>query len=370
MASRTSEALARQIGRGREAGTPVAIPAEGWKDVLWRLYGAIGQDRVFLTAAGVTYYLLLALVPTLSAIVSIYGLFSSRASILDHLGMLSGLVPADALTLIRDQLTRLASEADATLGWTLLFSLVLALWSSSAGVKAMFDAMNVAYGEAEKRNFFHLSLLALAFTLAGAVAAILVAGIVVVMPVALQFIWLGQGTEWLVRVTAYLLMALIVTFGLAALYRWGPSRQEARWRWISPGTILALVLTIAVSLLFSFYVANFGNYNATYGSLGALIGLVTWVWLTVSVVIIGGELNAETEHQTARDSTTGPELPMGERGAQMADTVGATHPGVAEPNHVSPLAHRQRRPISWGALALAVPAAFILRAAMRRRQAP
>lgn len=367
MASRTSEALAHQPGRGREARAPVAIPPEGWKDVLWRVHGAIGEDRVFLTAAGVTYYLLLSLVPTLSAIVSIYGLFSSRASILDHVDMLSGLVPADALALIRDQLTRLASEGTGTLGWTLLFSLALALWSSSAGVKAMFDAMNVAYGETEKRNFFHLSLLALAFTLAGAVAALLVAAIVVVMPVALQLVWLGGGTEWLVRVAAYLLMAVIVACGLAALYRWGPSRQQARWRWISPGTALALVLTIAVSVLFSWYVANFGNYNATYGSLGALIGLVTWVWLTVSVIIIGGELNAETEHQTARDSTIGPELPLGQRGAQMADSVGDSHPGAGGDAGVRALGRRQR-PISWGTLALAVPAAIVLRAALRRRR--
>lgn len=325
MASVTTEddlAAASEKGRGRQAGSPYAIPPAGWKDVLWRVWQSITEDRVMFTAAAVNYYLLLALVPTLTAIVSIYGLFADRATILDHVALLEGLVPAEGLTLIRDQLERIAGEGNTTLSWTLLISLAIALWSSSAGVKAMFEAMNIAYDEREKRGFFALNLLALGFTLAIAIAAALVIGAVIVLPAVLSVLPVGPALEWIIRIASYLLLALVTIVGLAALYRWGPSREQAKWRWISAGAIFAVVMVLSVSALFSWYVASFGNYTATYGSLGALIGLLTWMWISATIVIVGAELNSEIEHQTARDSTTGEELPLGERGAYMADTVG------------------------------------------------
>ena len=339
-----TERLARQSGRGRDASDPTAIPAEGWKDVLWRVYRSIVRDRVMLTAAGVTYYLLLSLVPTLSAFVSIYGLFANRTTVLVHVNMLAGIVPSDGLDIIRQQLTRLVAEGDGTLGATLLVSLGIALWSASAGVRAMFEAMNVAYGEQEKRNFFQQVLVSIVFTVGGAVSAVLLISIVVVLPGILALLQFGTGLEWLLRLVSYGLMLMVLLVGLAALYRWGPSREQPKWRWITPGAALALILTVVVSLLFSWYVTNFGHYNATYGSLGALIGLLTWVWLSVIIVIIGGELNSEVEHQTARDSTTGPELPMGERGAYMADTVGYPWPPRAQRPGDGQAAGRLRKP--------------------------
>ncbi|GHA36016.1 ribonuclease [Devosia pacifica] len=313
---------ANENGRGRTASAPQHIPVKGWRDIAMRVLGSFNTDRVPFTAAGVTFFVLLALVPTLTAFVSIYGLFADRATVVDHVSLLSGVIPADGLQLISDQLERVAGEGNTALSWSLLISLAIALWSSSAGVKGMFQAMNIAYGEEERRNFLIFNGLALLFTLAFAVTAVLVVGIVVVIPSILSIFPLGGLSEWLIRIASFALLVAVVLIGLAMLYRFGPSRSQARWRWITPGAALAVLLTLVVSVLFSWYVANFGNYNATYGSLGALIGLLTWTWISTIIVILGAEVDSEIEHQTARDTTTGPEVPLGERGAYVADTVG------------------------------------------------
>lgn len=366
--SQIDEDYAAQPGRGRDAEAPTEIPLSGWKDVLWRLYRAIGEDRILLTAAGATFYILLALVPTLTAFVSIYGLFNDRANVLHHVELLSGIVPRGALEIIRDQLTRLTSENNDTLGLTLLFSLAIALWSSSAGVKAMFEAMNVAYHERERRSFLVLNGTALLFTLGGAVAAMLVATVVIVMPLLIGFLPGGAGLEWTVRVAAYAAMLLVLSAGLAALYRWGPSRENAKWRWITPGTLLSVVALGVTSILFSWYVANFTDDNATYGSLGAVIGLMSWLWISVTLVIVGAELNSEIEHQTARDSTTGPDLPLGERGARMADTVGRAWPLARDKVEVAAAPVRPRNRVSLSPLAFAVPALVALHLMNRKRR--
>ncbi|MET3900404.1 membrane protein [Devosia sp. UYZn731] len=365
MSETTSHSYARQLGRGREAKSPNDIPAKGWKDILWRLYRSIAQDRVMLTAAGVTYYLMLALVPTLTAFVSIYGLFNNRATVLDQVDVLVGIVPSGGLDIIRDQLTRITSESDGTLSLTLFFSLALALWSASAGVKAMFEGMNIAYHEDEKRSFIHYNLLALAFTLGGALAAVLVVAVILIMPAVLPLLPGSKGLEWTIRIAGYLAMLFVVVAGIGALYRWGPSREDARWRWITPGTGLAVVATGVTSVLFSWYVGNFTDYNATYGSLGALIGLLTWLWLTATTVIFGAELNSEIEHQTAKDSTTGSELPLGERGAHMADTVGRAWPPARDKLEAAPQT-MQREHLSWKTIAILAPIALAVGLAARR----
>jgi membrane protein len=364
----TSERYAAQAGRGRDAENPGEIPLSGWKDVLWRLYRSITRDRILLTAAGATFYILLALVPTLTAFVSIYGLFNDRTSVLDHVQLLYGIAPPGVLEVITDQLTRLTAQSADTLGLALLVSLSIALWSASAGIKAMFEAMNIAYQEVERRSFFVLNGIALLFTLGGAVATLLVITVVLVMPVLINFVPGGKGLEWTIRVAAYLAMLSVLACGLAALYRWGPSREEARWRWITPGALLSVVMLGAVSVGFSWYVANFTDNNATYGSLGAVIGLMTWLWISVTLVIIGAELNSEIEHQTARDSTTGPEQPMGERGAHMADTVGRVWPKAREEAERLPRDSGPKKRISLGALAFAIPAAAALHLARRNRR--
>lgn len=362
------EQYAQQQGRGRDADTPMQIPAKGWKDILYRVFKGISEDRVLLTAAGATFYILLSFVPTLTAFVSIYGLFNNRANVLEHVELLSGIVPPGALQVVRDQLTRLTVESNETLSVTLLLALALALWSASAGVKAMFEAMNVAYHEKESRNFLVLNATALLFTLGGAFAALLVAAVVLIMPVLISFVSGGQGLEWTIRIAAYLAMLIVLSCGVAALYRWGASRQEAKWRWVTPGALFAIFGLGAGSILFSWYVTNFTDDNATYGSLGAVIGLMTWLWISVTVVIVGAELNSEIEHQTARDSTTGAPQPLGERGAHMADTVGRVWPPARKKAEVvvkKPSAKPEKRAVP--AMFLAVPALLAVWARRVRR---
>jgi len=331
----------REPGRGREAARPRAIPLEGWKDIGWRLFWSVLENRVMLIAAGVTYYSLLAMVPALNCFVVLYGLFNSPAQVVDQVDLLSGILPEGGLEILREQLIRLTSEDRGTLSLTFLVSLVIALWSAGAGFRALFEAMNAAYKENEKRNIIEVNLLALGFTVAGTIAAIIVITTVVVIPPVLRAFAFGGSVDWLVRVASYGAMLAVLVIGLAALYRLGPSRQDARWRWIAPGNILAIVGVIVVSVLFSWYAANFADFGATYGSLGALVGFLTWVWLSMTMVILGAALNAETEHQTARDTTTGPEMPMGVRGAHVADTVAPARPGA---RHVA----RPHRPILGG----------------------
>jgi membrane protein len=313
---------AAEKGRGRSADTPTEIPTRGWKDILWRTYEEFNKDRIMSVAAGVTYYALLALFPAIAALVSIYGLFADPNTIQDHLNTLSGVLPGGALDIIREQVIRIASQGSGTLGFGFVFGLGLSLWSANAGMKAIFDALNIVYGEEEKRSFIKLNLLSLSFTL-GAIAFILIAlAGIIVLPIVLTFIGLGSGTEWLVSLARWPILLIGVIFGLSLIYRFGPSRDKAEWRWVTPGGIVAAVLWLVVSMLFSWYVANFGSYNETYGSLGAVIGFMTWIWLSTIVVLLGAEINAEMEHQTAKDTTEGSDQPMGVRGARMADTIG------------------------------------------------
>lgn len=306
--------------RGRQAKSPTSIPPRGLKDVLWRTFKEIGDDRVTLVAAGATYFLLLSLFPTISAIASVYGLFADPAEARQHVGTLAGVVPAGGLEIIDEQLQRITSQPSTTLGWALVVSIAVALWGASSGVKTLFEAMNIAYDEREKRNFFVLNAIAILFTLGGVVAVSLILTVVIGIPVALEGLGLGQGLEWLFWIGGYLILALTLLFGIAVLYRFGPSRQAAKWRWITPGAILATLVIGILSGGFSWYAANFAKYDETYGSLGGLIGFLFWLWVSITAIIVGAELNAE--HQTARDSTVGADEPMGMRNATMADTLG------------------------------------------------
>jgi membrane protein len=362
----TSSLYAGQKGRGRDAAAPTEIPAAGWKDILYRMFRSINDDRILLTSAGVTFYMLLALVPTLTSVVAIYGLFNNTSDVANQVDLLVGLVPSGGIDIIRDQLTRLTTESSRTLSFTLLISIAIALWSASAGVKALFEAMNIAYHEQERRPFLKLQLIALLFTLGGSVAAMMVVATVVILPAIIALLPTTGGLEWLVRVASYVVMLLVVWLSIAALYRWGPSREEAKWRWITPGAVLAVVLLGATSIAFSWYVTNFSDYNASYGSLGALIALLTWVWISVTLVILGAELNSEVEHQTARDSTTGPEMPLGERGAHMADHVGRVWPWDRKKLEKPAKPPLERRSLPWGTIAFSAPAAWLLSRARKR----
>jgi len=308
--------------RGRWAGSPLAIPVDGWKDILTRTYYESGDDRLLALAAAVVFYSLLAIFPAVTAFVSFYGLFASPATISDHIATLAAFLPAGSFQVIADQIDRVVAKSDGKLTFAFAAGLAFALWSANAGIKAMLDSLNVVYGEEEKRNFLILNLVSLAFTV-GAIALALVAiGVVVVFPLMLDKLGLADRVAQLVSFLRWPAILIVLIVALAVLYRFGPSRREALWQWVSVGSLFAAFAWIAVSSAFSFYLSNFGNYDATYGSLGAAIGLMMWMWLTFIVILVGAELNSEIEHQTLCDSTTSGGKPMGLRGAAMADTVG------------------------------------------------
>jgi membrane protein len=320
---RWQEARARQPGRGREATAPWQIPLRGWKDILLRTYQQLNEDRLLAVAAGVVFYSLLALFPAITAFVSFYGLFAKGATINEHLSAIASVVPQGAYGIIEEQINRIVSKGDVKLSFGFAFGLFLAIWSANAGIKAIIDALNVVYDEKEKRSFIKLNLISLCFTV-GAIAALLMAiGAVVVVPLVLARVGLGDMSETLLALLRWPALFVLVLLGLAILYRFGPSRREPEWQWVSVGSVFAAIAWLAGSALFSWYLGKFAHYDETYGSLGTGIGLMMWMWLSVIVILFGAELNSEMEHQTARDSTVGGEKPMGARGAAMADTVGA-----------------------------------------------
>jgi membrane protein len=318
-----AEAVARsQADRGRNASGPPAIPAKGWKDIALRTYHDIGENRLSLIAAGVTFFTLLAIFPAVAALVSCYGLIADASTINDQLASLQGILPQGALEIVSDQVKRLNEQGNTTLGFSLILGIALSVWSANGGVKHVFDALNLVYNEREKRNFVVLNLVSLAFTAGALLFLILALSAIVVLPVVLTYVGLGTDAWWL-TLLRWPTLLVAVLLGLALLYRYGPSRDAPRWRWVTPGGALAAVLWIVASLLFSWYVAHFGSYNKTYGSLGAAIGFMTWIWLSTMIVLIGAQVNAEMEHQTAEDTTVGEPQPLGTRRARMADTVGA-----------------------------------------------
>lgn len=315
-----------QPGRGRLSSNPFQIPWAGWKDILWRTYQQIDEDRLLATAAGVVFFGLLAVFPAITALVSSYGLFADASTIGANLQTLAVMLPQGSFQIVQDQIARVLSKGDTTLGATFLFGLGLAIWSANAGVKAVIEALNVVYGEREKRGFFRLNLLSLAFTTGAIMALMLMVSAVVALPLMLDHLGLAQESKTIISLARWPVMFAILLAALAILYRFGPSRRAARWEWLGVGTLVAALLWIGGSALLSWYLSNFGNYDATYGSLGAAIGLMMWMWMSAVIVLCGAELNSEIEHQTARDTTVGQPKPLGARGAVMADTLGPAVP--------------------------------------------
>jgi membrane protein len=309
--------------RGRFAKYPSQIPARGWKDIALRVYRSIAEDRILAEAAGITYYALLAIFPAIAALVSIYGMFADPAEIASTLSSVEGILPGGAIEVVREQLTRIAAQPRSTLGLGAIFGLLIALWSANAGIKALFDALNVVYGEKEKRGFFALNATSLAFTIAAISFLLIATGAIAGLPAVMKHLPLGHVLEWIISILRWPILLAAIVLGLAFVYRYGPSRDQPKWKWVTWGSAIAGMLWLGVSALFSWYAASFGSYNETYGSLGAVVGFMTWLWISAIVILLGGEINAEMEHQTLRDSTRGHPVPLGARGAAVADSIGA-----------------------------------------------
>lgn len=317
-----ARARAQEPGRGREARHPADIPRRGWHDILVRVFWAIPEDRVLYTAGSVAFFALLAIFPGLATVVSLYGLYADAASMQAHLALLEDLVPDSVLSLVGAEMQRIAAQRSDTLGIAFATGLAIAFWSANSGVAALFDALNVVYREREKRSLLRFYATTFLFTLGGVLFTLAAVSAVVVLPIVLGLFGLATQAGRVLDVVRWPVLLLAIMAALALIYRFGPSRRVARWRWVTWGSVVAALLWIGASMLFSWYVASFDSYNRVYGSLGAGIGFVTWIWISAVIVLVGAELNAEMEHQTARDSTSGRPRPLGARGAVVADTVG------------------------------------------------
>jgi membrane protein len=311
---------AQEPGRGRQADTPKDIPARGWKDIAIRTFKEFGDDQIPLISAGITFYALLALFPALAALVSLYGLFADPAEVPGHLQRLAFFLPGDALTFLGEQMTRISATHTGGLSFGFVFGLLLSLWSANGAMKATLAGLNIAYDEKEKRNFIKKTLTSLAFTVAAIVFVISSMVVIGAAPAIETFV--GKQAATVFGLVTWPLVVVGLGLGLALLYRYGPSRDRVKWQWLSWGSAAALALWLAFSAAFSLYLANFADYNKTYGSLGAAMGFMMWIYFSSQVILLGAELNSEIEHQTAKDTTVGPDAPMGERGAVMADTIG------------------------------------------------
>jgi membrane protein len=315
--------VAEESGRGRRAVAPWQIPWKGWKDILLRTYQQMNDNRLLAVAAGVVFYGLLALFPAITALVSSYALFAKGSTINEHLSSLGSFLPGGAMEIVKDQVDRVLAKGDVKLGTAFLFSFLLAVWSANGGVKAVIDALNVAYEEKEERGFFKLNAVSLALTFGGLVAVLVAIGAIVALPLVLSAIGLNSVMEAIIRYGRWPVLVLMTLLGLAVLYRYAPSRRSPQWKWITVGSAFATLTWLIGSALLSFYLANYAHYDATYGSLGAAIGLMIWMWMSAIVILLGAELNAQIEHQTTQDTTEGGTNPLGARDATVADSVGA-----------------------------------------------
>ena len=312
------------MARGRDAAHPKHIPVVGWLDIAWRIKDRLAENRVSLVAAGVAFYGLLAIFPAIGAMLAVGGLVVDPQRIVAQMTDFQGVVPSEVLTIVRDQATEVATADSTGLGLAALVGLLLSLWSASRGMANLVMGLNLVYNEDEKRGFVVLNAQVLGLTILLIVGFLIGIASVVAVPAILSAVeWpafgeaLASGARWAILVAMTLL-------GLAVIYKHGPSRSSAEWRWVTPGALIACLLWIVASVGFTFYVANFASYNESFGTLGGVVIMIMWLWISAYVVLLGGEINAEMEAQTRIDTTTGEDKPTGERGADKADTLGET----------------------------------------------
>jgi membrane protein len=309
---------------GRDAERPGEIPPRGWFAILKRVKAEVKEDNVTLLAAGVAFYGMLAIFPAIIAVVTVYGMVADPAQVQSQVNEFAKGLPAGADQLITEQLNNVVNAGQQALSIGLAISLLAVLWSASGGVQGLVKSLNLVYDEHESRGFVKLRGLSLLLTLGAIVVVVVALTMIAVFPGVVDDLGLGQAGELAASIARWVVLALVVLTALAVLYRYAPDRANPRWRWVSWGAVVALVVWLLGSVGFSWYVDNFGKYNQTYGALAAVIVLLLWLFLSSFAVLLGAELDAEIERQTARDTTTGPDRPLGERDAEVADTVGET----------------------------------------------
>jgi len=307
---------------GRHADHPAKIPVKGWRDILLRMKDQMDANHLSITAAGVAYFAFLALFPGLAALVSLYGLFSDPMTVQKQLATVQSIMPYEAYAIIENQLQKIATQPQASLGLGFIGGLLLTLFSANKGVITMIEAMNIVYEEEETRGFFKLNLLSLFYTFVMILVNVISIIFIVIAPAVLAFLPLPGFAEALIKYLPWPFLALMIILLLDFTYCYFPNRRRVKWRWITYGSAIASGVWILASSLFSFYVSNFGNFNETYGSVGAVVVLMMWFYISAFIVLLGGTLNAEMEHQTALDSTRGTPKPRGKRDTYMVDDVG------------------------------------------------
>jgi membrane protein len=310
--------------RGRQATRPREVGVRGWLDALKRTRRAIRDTHASIVAAGVAFWAFVALVPALIALVIVYGLVANPADIKDQIASFASAAPRDAQRLLTSQLTSIARNGGGGAGIGALIAIAGAIWAASSGMAALDTGLTIVNRETETRGFLRRRLLALVLTVFAVIGVLLMLALVIALPPVLDSIGVGDLGKVAIGLARWVLLAALLLFGLGIIFRYGPQRRRPRWRWITPGAIVAVVVGLAVSIGFSIYVTLMGNYNKTYGSLGAIIVLLLWLYFMAYAVLFGSAMNAELERQTERDTTAGDERPQGERGAYVADTVGPT----------------------------------------------
>lgn len=307
--------------RGHEAEKPIEIPKKGWKDIAIRVKDQIKYDHVTVMAAGVAFYFFLTLFPTIAAALSIYGLVMDPAQVEQQMSQLANILPSQAHDMISGILEKNAGKAGEALGWSLALSILLSLWSANKGTKALFEGVNIAYDEIDERSFLKKNGITLLFTLGGIVIGFICISLVVAFPALIDKLGMPAVLETVIQWLRWPILAAIVILAFAAVYKIAPARDDPEFKWTSWGSVIATLLWLAGSLLFTLYVNNFGSFDETYGSFAAVIILMLWFFLTAFVILLGAEINSEMEHQTRKDTTVGKDKPMGQRGAYHADHV-------------------------------------------------
>ena len=300
--------------KGHRASSPWRMPAAAWKDVLLRTWKEQSEDNIGLAAAGVAFYGLLALVPLLGAIVLTYGIAADPQTVLHNMKSLTSVLPADVAKLIGQQLMSIVQTSGGKKGLGLFLALAVALWGARNAATSIITALNIAYEEKETRSAIRVNLLALAITAGGVVMAV----VALMSITALGFLQtlLPHLPGVLVvagKAFSYVALVLGAAAGAATLYRYAPSRPEAKWEWITPGSMFSAILWLLLTLGFGFYVAHFGNYNKTYGALATVVILVTWMYLSAYVFLLAAELNSELEKQTCAKTTENASEPARKR---------------------------------------------------------